>query len=134
MVILETISSGMRKNVRIVFSLLAVLLLAVSCCTHRTARTALASSSAAATVQIVRDSLFVVDSVMVRERADTVFLTRTRTLYRDRVRIDTLWQCDTVVCIKEVVKPAEKQGNWLFYLVIALLSAFLLYRLFRRNS
>lgn len=134
MVILETISSGMRKNVRIVFSLLAVLLLAVSCCTHRTARTALASSSAAATVQIVRDSLFVVDSVMVRERADTVFLTRTRTLYRDRVRIDTLWQCDTVVCIKEVVKPAKKQGNRLCYLVIALLSAFLLYRLFRRNS
>ena len=71
-------------NIRIVFSLVAVLLLVASCCTQRTARTASLSNSSGE-VRIVRDSVFVLDSVLLRERADTVFLTRIRTLYRDRL-------------------------------------------------
>lgn len=113
----------MIMNIRIVFSLLAVLLLTVSCCTQRTVHSGYASSSSAA-VQIVYDSVFVCDSILLIERADTVFQTRTRIVYRDRIRIDTLWQCDTVICFKEsVLAPKQSDGKlYCLLLLIAFLS------------
>ena len=112
----------MRMNIRIVFSLVAVLLLVASCCTQRTARTASLSNSSGE-VRIVRDSVFVLDSVLLRERADTVFLTRIRTLYRDRLRTDTVWRCDTVYRVEERIVVAKGEGSrlGLMMMVAALL-------------
>ncbi|MBR5893514.1 MAG: hypothetical protein IKZ37_07765 [Bacteroidaceae bacterium] len=109
-------------NIRIVFSLVAVLLLVASCCTQRTARTASLSNSSGE-VRIVRDSVFVLDSVLLRERADTVFLTRIRTLYRDRLRTDTVWRCDTVYRVEERIVVAKGEGSrlGLMMMVAALL-------------
>ena len=105
---------------------MAVLLLAASCCTHRTAHTAYAANSVATTVQQVRDSIFVCDSVLLKVRADTVFVTRTRTQYRDRIRIDTLWRCDTVVYVKESMLPAKKSSRNIFFWIAAFGALFLL--------
>ena len=112
----------MRINIRIVFSLVAVLLLVASCCTQRTARTASLSNSSSE-VRVVRDSVFVLDSVLLRERADTVFLTRIRTLYRDRLRTDTVWRCDTVYRVEERIVVAKGEGSrlGLMMMVAALL-------------
>lgn len=112
----------MRMNIRIVFSLVAVLLLVASCCTQRTARTASLSNSSGE-VRVVRDSVFVLDSVLLRERADTVFLTRIRTLYRDRLRTDTVWRCDTVYRVEERIVVAKGEGSrlGLMMMVAALL-------------
>lgn len=109
-------------NIRIVFSLVAVLLLVASCCTQRTARTASLSNSSGE-VRVVRDSVFVLDSVLLRERADTVFLTRIRTLYRDRLRTDTVWRCDTVYRVEERIVVAKGEGSrlGLMMMVAALL-------------
>lgn len=38
-----------------------------------------------------RDSIYVHDSVTIREKGDTIWLTRWRTEYRDRIRIDTAY-------------------------------------------
>ena len=38
-----------------------------------------------------RDSIFVHDSVTIREKGDTIWLTRWRTEYRDRIRTDTAY-------------------------------------------
>lgn len=38
-----------------------------------------------------RDSIMVRDSVTIREKGDTVWLTRCRTEYRDRIRTDTAY-------------------------------------------
>lgn len=38
-----------------------------------------------------RDSIMVHDSVTIREKGDTIWLTRWRTEYRDRIRIDTAY-------------------------------------------
>ena len=112
----------MRMNIRIVFSLVAVLLLVASCCTQRTARTASLSNSSGE-VRVVRDSVFVLDSVLLKERADTVFLTRIRTLYRDRLRTDTVWRCDTVYRVEERVVAVKEEGSrlGLMMMVAALL-------------
>lgn len=54
------------------------------------------------------DSLFIHDSVFVRERVkgDTVYLTRDRwrTEYRDRLRVDTIIRTDSIPYPVEVVK------------------------------
>ena len=104
-------------NIRIVFSLVAVLLLVASCCTQRTARTA-SLSNFSGEVRVVRDSVFVLDSVLLRERADTVFLTRIRTLYRDRLRTDTVWRCDTVYRVEERIVVAKGEGSRLGLLMM----------------
>ena len=107
--------------------MVAVLLLVASCCTQRTARTAYAATSAGE-VRIVRDSVYVLDSVLLRERADTVFLTRIRTLYRDRVRTDTLWRCDTVYRVQERVVAVKEEGGKLRSVLFFVALFFLLYK------
>lgn len=75
----------------------------------------------------LRDSIFVRDSVLVREKADTVFIVRTRTLYRDRLCTDTLWLRDTIVTTRTVA--ASNDGNkapaWSAVALFALLLLFL---------
>ena len=81
---------------------LLLLLLNVSCRTRENRE-----SDARVNVQYLsfhtRDSIFLHDSVRVRESADTVFITRIRTLYRDRLRTDTLLVRDTITkVVKEL--------------------------------
>lgn len=77
----------------------------------------------------LRDSIFVRDSVLVREKADTVFIVRTRTLYRDRLCTDTLWLRDTIVSTRmvSVAKDENKAPSWSAVALFALL-LFLLWR------
>ena len=53
------------------------------------------------------DSVMLHDSVYVKELADTVFYTRYRTVYKERLRIDTIVRCDTVYCEREVFARQE---------------------------
>lgn len=99
---------------------LILLTVAVSC------RTGHSSESAnRVTVQYVslhtRDSIFLHDSVRVREKADTVFVTRIRTLYRDRVRVDTLWLRDTMRLVINEIKRPEKVNRFSWSTVAVLL-------------
>ena len=55
---------------------------------------------------LLRDSVFVHDSIFVEKRADTVIRERVRTLYRERVRVDTFLLRDTLV--SERVETMEK--------------------------
>lgn len=73
---------------------------------------------------IVRDSIFIHDSVSVISRADTMFLERVRTLYRDKVRIDTFLKRDTIY--SERVATVEKAKPRIFPLRRLLLSLLLL--------
>ena len=58
-------------------------------------------------VDIQRDSIYVLDSVFVRQANDTVYLTKWRVEYKEALRIDTLLRerIDTMV----VEKTVEKQ-------------------------
>ena len=81
---------------------------------------------------VVTDSVFVHDSVYVRETGDTVFLTRWRTLWRERTVHDTVIErlTDTVkrretVEVEKAVEVPRKGGNagWIVAGVLALLMA-----------
>lgn len=60
--------------------------------------------------QVERDSVHERDSIYIYRDADTVYSTRTRTIYRDRVRRDTLYfaRCDTVAKVVEVERELSK--------------------------
>jgi diacylglycerol kinase len=61
-------------------------------------------------VDVQRDSIYVMDSVFVREKADTVFVTRWRTEYKEALRVDTfrVERIDTLNTIVEVEKKLTK--------------------------
>lgn len=90
-------------------------------------------------VDIKRDSIFVVDSLIIREKADTVYVTRWRTEFREVLRMDTLQvlRVDSVNTIVEVERPLTKVqqlkmdvGAGVMYAVPILIAVglFLLYR------
>lgn len=90
-------------------------------------------------LEIQRDSIFILDSVFVRSKADTVFVTRWRVEYKEALRIDTLniERVDTLNTIVEVEKKLTKWqqlkmdiGGGVLYAVPILIAAglFLLYR------
>lgn len=59
----------------------------------------------------IRDSVVVKDSVVIREKGDTVFVMRWRDRYRDKWRIDTIYKSrvDSVHIPYPVVKMVEKE-------------------------
>ena len=73
-----------------------------------------------------RDSIFLHDSVRVRESADTVFVTRIRTLYRDRLRTDTLLMCDTVTKVLKEIIESKKNSCSMWSIAAVLLLIFLI--------
>lgn len=80
--------------------------------------------------RVVRDSIYLRDSIFVAKRADTVFYEKQRTVFRDRLSIDTFVVCDTlfkerVVTVEKVVK--KYPSPWL------LLSAVVLYVAWRNG-
>ncbi len=58
------------------------------------------------------DSIYVQDSTLVLKQHDTIFITRMRVMFRDRwrdrLRVDSFIQCDTLTVVKEVEKPPSR--------------------------
>lgn len=107
---------------------LLLLLLIVSCRTRENRE-----SDARVNVQYLsfhtRDSIFLHDSVRVRESADTVFITRIRTLYRDRLRTDTLLVRDTITkVVKETIVSKKNNGSMWSIAAVLLLIFLILWR------
>ena len=61
-------------------------------------------------VDIQRDSIYVLDSVFVREAHDTIYITKWRTEYKEELRVDTfnVERIDTLNTIVEVEKKLTK--------------------------
>ena len=61
-------------------------------------------------VDIQRDSIYVLDSVFVREAHDTVYITKWRTEFKEALRVDTfrVERIDTLNTIVEVEKKLTK--------------------------
>lgn len=90
-------------------------------------------------VDIQRDSIYVLDSIYVREAHDTVYITKWRTEYKEALRIDTfnIAKVDSITTIIEVEKRLTKWQQtkmdvgagvmWAVPILIAV-GLFLLYR------
>jgi hypothetical protein len=78
------------------------------------------------------DSVMLRDSIFIREKSDTVFYTKYRTLYKERLRVDTIVRCDTLYRDREVVvetvRNAGYGGAMLWKVAVAALALLLLWR------
>lgn len=78
------------------------------------------------------DSVLLRDSIFIREKSDTVFYTKYRTLYKERLRVDTIVRCDTLYRDREVVvetvRNAGHGGTMLWKVAVAALALLLLWR------
>lgn len=72
------------------------------------------------------DSIVLHDSIFIREKSDTVFFTKYRTLYKERVLSDTVVQCDTIYVEREI--SVEKKECFPYILLIGVTIFFLLWR------
>jgi hypothetical protein len=90
-------------------------------------------------VDVQRDSIYVQDSVIVREKADTIFVTRWRTEYREALRVDTfeIIRTDSIQNIVEVERKLTKLqqtqmdiGRGVMWAIPILIALWLLYRKF----
>lgn len=66
--------------------------------------------------QVERDSIHIHDSIYIRDKGDTVWVERWHTAWREKLRIDTLWQSrvDSIAVPYEVEKvvEVEKPLSW----------------------
>jgi hypothetical protein len=58
---------------------------------------------------VKKDSIYINDSVFIREKGDTVWVEKFKTIFKDRIRMvverDTFMRCDTISQVIEVEKP-----------------------------
>lgn len=100
----------MRTLLRLVDRAWWVILLALavlcmmSCTTTQYVPVETVRTDSVRVVDVRRDSVYVKDSVIVKSKADTVYVTRWRTEYKEVLRIDTsLYErVDTVITVKIV--------------------------------
>lgn len=61
-------------------------------------------------LEVQRDSIYVLDSVFVRSKADTVFVTKWRVEFREALRVDTfrIVERDSINHVVEVERPLTK--------------------------
>ena len=124
----------------ILWLLLAVALVATcSCTTTKYVPVETVRTETERVVDIQRDSIYVLDSVFVREAHDTIYITKWRTEYKEALRVDTfnVERVDTLNTIVEVEKKLTKVqqlkmdvGAGVMYAVPILIAVglFLLYR------
>jgi hypothetical protein len=91
MAVLKSIS--IMKNVIVVS--LSVFILFVACRSQDNSFVSQYSRHRAVD-RVLSDSVVLHDSIFIRERADTVYFTKYRTLYKEVMRHDTVVVCDTV--------------------------------------
>ena len=125
-------------NWKVVLLLIAVAALLCSCKTQYVPVETIKTETERV-VDIQRDSIYVLDSIYVREAHDTVYITKWRTEYKEALRVDTLniQRIDTLQTIVEVEKKLTKVqqlkmnvGTGVLYAVPILIAVglFVLYR------
>ena len=121
----------MRTMMKILVSLLVLLVAGCKVQETTTNRT----STSTHHVGVLVDSIALRDSIIIRERCDTVFFTKYSTLYKERLRVDTIIKCDTVYA-ERLVTVKEKNSSgllwWLLVPVIAVLWKIGLFDLLRK--
>ena len=68
------------------------------------------------------DSVVLRDSIVVRERCDTVFYTKYRTLYKERIKVDTVVRCDTIYAERMISVEKKEKNRVLWWLIIPLIA------------
>lgn len=119
-----------REKVTVLFS--AVLLLVACSTVSRVSESVQVHDNYSG--RLLRDSVFVHDSVRVAQKADTIFFEKVRTVFRDRCRVDTTVLRDTIYREKSIVEEKvvrQSFPGWrhLLFLLFLIVLCAALYRL-----
>lgn len=92
--------------------------------------------------KVQRDSIYQLDSIYIRDKGDTVLITKTKYIYRDKLIRDTVYasRVDSI----QVPYPVEKQlsrwqqfkvdaGEWVLGMFIVMLLSFVGYMYIKRR-
>lgn len=117
--------------------LLLALLLAMMCsCRTQYVPVETVKTDSVRVVDVQRDSIYVLDSIFVREAHDTIYITKWRTEYKEALRVDTfhVQRIDTINTIVEVEKKLTKWqqtkmdvGAGVLYAAPILIAIFIIY-------
>ena len=117
--------------------LLVVLTFFVISCTTKYVPVEVIKLDSVRYVDVRRDSIHVLDSVIIAGKNDTVYLTRWRIEYREALKVDTFVQVkrDTTFVTKEVEKELTKVqelamniGNGVLWALPIMIGLYILYR------
>lgn len=129
MAILKNIST-MKSRTRIILS--ALLLSLVACGTVQRSNDVELVAQNNYVGHIKADSVMLRDSIFIREKSDTVYYTKYRTIYKERLRVDTVVRCDTLYRDREVVvervREVERRNSLYWKLPLVALVLLLLWR------
>lgn len=70
--------------------------------------------------KIEKDTLIVRDSILQKEKGDTVYIEKYKIIYKNKVKNDTILRIDTIPIIQEVevVKEINKLKDWQIILMV----------------
>lgn len=125
------------------FDLIVIFLIAIftailvcSCSTVKYIPVETVKTDSVRVVDVQRDSIYVRDSVLIRTKADTVYVTKWRTEYREALKVDTflVQRVDSINTVVEVEKRLTKiqqlkmdVGTGVLWAVPILIAVFALY-------
>lgn len=135
------------RNIRLIFRYFDYIILALvalataiqvcSCQSVRYVPVETVKTDSIRVVDVQRDSIYVQDSVIIRTKADTVYVTKWRTEYREALKVDTflVQRVDSINTVVEVEKKLTRVqqlkmdvGTGVLYAVPILIVLFILYR------
>lgn len=120
----------MKSRTRIILS--ALLLSLVACGTVQRSNDVELVAQNNYVGHIKADSVMLRDSIFIREKSDTVYYTKYRTIYKERLRVDTVVRCDTLYRDREVVvervREVERRNFLYWKLPLVALVLLLLWR------
>ena len=85
--------------------------------------------------RLVRDSVFVHDSVFVKHKNDTIWMERYKTLYKEKIVRDSVYLRDSIRVEVPIIVEVEKDINifkklrYALYSILVLIGLFALYRI-----
>lgn len=84
--------------------------------------------------KVLRDSVYLLDSILIRHKGDTVFLEKYKYLYRDKIVRDSVFRTDSIAVPYPVVETKEVKiyPRWLVILAClgCILVSYLGFKLF----
>jgi hypothetical protein len=102
------------KAIVIWLAILLLIALLTNCTTTKYVEVEKVRTDTAYIVKWQKDSVWLHDSIHVKEKGDTLMIEKWHTQWRDRLRVDTIYQAthDTIPQPYPVTEYVEKELNW----------------------
>ena len=96
-------------------NLIVIILIFLSCSCARTVYVPIENTRTEYVAKLERDSVYLRDSVFVRQMNDTVFIDRYQYLYKTQMRVDTVLRIDSIQVPYEVVRTVSEMKKGFFF-------------------